>query len=72
MGIESFSKVMAELFQQHNYRDMFDFWLEKIKPELELSKKREDEILELKTWILELKTWITGVAEYVNLDSKGD
>ena len=60
MGIEYFSKVMSELFHQHNYRDMFDFWLEKIRPELKQNQKA----------ISELKEWIIGVVEYVNLKPK--
>ena len=52
MDIDYFSKVMAELFHQHNYRGMYEFWLEKIKPELEFSKKREE--------------WLTTIVKRMN------
>ena len=49
MDIDYFDKVMAELFQRHDYRLMYEFWLEKIKPELE---KNQEMISGLKEWII--------------------
>jgi hypothetical protein len=46
--IDYCSRIMAELYMQHNYRLMYDLWIEKVKPMMEEQLKQNYKAKETK------------------------